>query len=337
MTCALLSLALGVDAAPVGLLESGYVSPIMGDAPIPLTGRETILRGKNTLLMHATEGEPLAVIIRNVGVGSYGDVVGYALSGPDESALAQGDVARGKEAEVRVAAPSAGIHRLVIDTRNNACTVSSAVKYTCAEASQGAPLSLIYYARRLYFFVPPNARHFTVHVSGSGPAEHVAASVLDPDGEEVARESTVGKPDAKCDIRVDVAEGQDGKAWSVALSKTPEFIMEDCSVSLSGDVAPFVAAHPARLALPLISLFARRVEDETQVGVRLNAGAATLANMKAHLRVSEVGGSEPLYELLRHRLVADVAQRFRRPPAGRLVAADQRVEQCGHGGVADLG
>ena len=296
MTCAALSLALFADAAPSILLEGGYVSPVAGDVRVPLEGRETILRGKNTLLMYSVGGEPLVATLRNVGVGSYRDIVTYTLSGPGGEALAEGELARGGETEVRVDRPSAGIHRLEIDTRNNSCTVSSAVKYTCAQASQGAPLSLVYYTRRLYFFVPPDARHFTVHVSGSGPAEHVVATVLGPGDEQVARETTIGKPESTCSIGVDVAEGQDGRAWSVVLSKTPEFIIEDCGISLSGDVVPFVADHPARLAVPLISLFARRAENETQVGVRLNAGAAALAGMKARLQVSEVGNPEPLYE-----------------------------------------
>ena len=304
IACTVLTLVLAAQPPVRGVMKGGYIAPVPGTAFLPLKGRETRFRGKHTLLLYVAENEPLFAQIQNVGVGHYDAVVRYTLLSPDDRTLARGDIPRDGNAAVRVDEPAAGIYRLVLDTAHNACTVRSSVRHTCVEASPTAPLSVVYYARRLHFFVPMHAKRFVVHVAGSGSAEHAVADVFSPDGTCAATDTTVGKDGAKCDVSVDVPKGQDGRAWSLGLRKAEGFVFEDCKVSLSGDVAPFVADHPARLALPLASVFAREVRGQIEVGVRAYVGQDSRPGMRLNLRVTQDGGPAPIHDRLYDPLVA---------------------------------
>ena len=304
IACAALALVCAAQEPAVHVMEGGYVAPVSGKLALPLDGKETRLRGKHTVLLYVSDRESLNAQIANVGVGRYEDSLTYELRGPGDKILREGAIARGKQAQVSVAEPTSGIYRLVLNTGRNACTLRSSVRHTCVEASTTAPLAIVYYARRLHFFVPMHAKLFTAHVAGSGRAEHVVADVFAPDGKLLASDTTVGKPGTRCDISVSVPQGQDGRAWSIGLRKAEGHVFEDCRVSLSGDVAPFVADHPARLVMPLVSLFAREVNGQTEVGVRVYVGRDASLGMKLHLRVTQQGSPKPVYDKVHDPLSA---------------------------------
>ena len=278
------------------IVAGGYVAPVPGQPQTPLPGKPTQLRGRHALWLLGQEHQPAQFDIKCVGVGRYQNALDYRLVTAAGKVLAEGSLPRGESTHLDLGPAAAGVCRLELDSGQNACSVRTNVRSVCVEVSKASPINVIYQVRRLFFFVPVGARRFTVHAKGGGRAEAAIVDVFDPRGRRVAGDTTVGKAGYTCAIPVDVPDGLAGQPWSVVLSKAPNVLFEDCRVWLSGDVAPFVANHPARLLVPIASLFAREAGKETEVGLHLNMGAEALEGLRVHLRISEVGATSPLHD-----------------------------------------
>ena len=289
-------LALSLHAAPSQHLGDGYVAPVAGQVQLPLDGQPTQWRGRSEHFLRVLPGEDLRGTIQCVRVGNYVDRADYEVLDSGGKLVASGFVEVGQKAELHVRDPGPNTYQLVVDAHLNSATVETQVKYLFLEAARAKPLQIIYRARPLYFFVPSHAKQFTVHAAGQGKGECVAVDVVGPNGAALAHGSTVGTPRNRCAIAVEVPQELAGRAWQIVLRKAEGFLFEDCRLSISGDAPAFVADHPARLVMPLVSPQVSQSDGKVSAGISVNVEKSALAGLKLRVRVVECGNPTPVYE-----------------------------------------
>ena len=162
--------------------------------------------------------------------------------------LAKGDIEPGKTANVEVSVPWSGIYNLVLSTVGNAGQVTLHNDHAVV---LGREVALISESGRLWFYVPPKTKTFTVTLTSPAPGETVKLTVFDPSGRETAAGHTGDTP--KVDLKIEVPPGQEGKPWSVAPSRAPKGVLEDYTIALSDNLPPYWAQAPDRLLVPALS------------------------------------------------------------------------------------
>ncbi len=204
------------------------------------------LRGNFGMIasLGANEKFRATITIRKVGKANV-EVARWNLYSATRQMLANGTVEPGKTANIEVAVPSGGICNLVLSTVRNAGQVTL---HNDHAVILGRELALLSESGRLWFYVPPKTKAFTVTLTSPGPGETAKLTLFDPSGNEVAAGCTGEKQ--KVDFRIQVPAGQDGKAWSVAPARAPKGVLEDYSISLSDNLPPYWSQASDRLLVP---------------------------------------------------------------------------------------
>jgi hypothetical protein len=153
--------------------------------------------------------------------------------------------------------------------------------------------------------------------------------VFRPDGAIAATDDTVDKPGFRCVLPIRVKPGEAAAIWSVSLTQVGTFLLEDMQFSLEGDVLPFVADDPARLAIPILWLEKATDDGKTSVAVRCEAPAGLLGKATLHLRVNRVGEKKPVLDRI-YRTPENDDMRVVFPAAGFVhFRLDARLEDAG--------
>ncbi len=206
-----------------------------------ISATPTRFRGKNRLCIHLEAGRTLRVQLANVKVTTYKDSVQYTLRDPDLTAIASGLVPFEKSAEINVRGQTTGTYYLDLDAKAGSCAVGIANMPWAVQASAEQPLSLIYHAEPMYFYVPPKAREFALRVRPGGPTELVSVRVALPDGREIVRRDNL---ETAAEIPVRTPEAHGGGVWMLKVDP-----MEDAAIQLSGDVCPYLSDHPSAVLI----------------------------------------------------------------------------------------
>ncbi len=212
----------------------------------PAFASQVKLRGRHALWLWAQRpGERITLRLKCVRVGRYTSPL-EAVFTVDDKPAAKASAEPGQTAELSFTAPKAGLLRVEATAGSNCFVVASGPRHLGLEASVGRPLHMLG-AGELYFFVPPAAQRFSVVARGQGRSETAKITVVSPTGAEVASAEALGGSTARAEI---VAPQPSGRVWKLVVSKASEGTLEDVTLYLSGDVAPFVALTPASALVP---------------------------------------------------------------------------------------
>jgi hypothetical protein len=314
-------------AQPVIL--AGYTCPAAGAFTQVPEGKETRLRGAQTLQLGVLPGETLSFTVFCHRVGRYESPAKWRLLDAAGEALRTGEVPRGKNEEVTVADAKPGVYTLAVDAKLNAYSVRTPLRHLTMTAGGSSALRIIYQVPKLYFWVPTGAKQVRVAVKGQGNAEQAAYTVRQAGGTVLA-EGTSLKDNGETAIPVSAANR--GQIWSLEVGKLGDYTFEDVSITLDGDLPPVVAEDPARLLVPLLSAFAQPDGDNARFGLRLNAPPDLLVGKRLHYTVQEIGAAKPVEDKMIQDLTSGVFTTVLPGPgfvharmSGELLTADGTV------------
>ncbi len=214
-----------------------------------LKRRPTRLRGWGCYYVKAKKGQSINLRMRGEQLGDYQDVPVYKLVGPDEKELRSGELPLHKVTSTSVEAQKSGTYTLFIYSRSNAFSTAIGAPHQVIASREypagTGPVHICGFARRLYFYVPSETERFAIHLrSPHGPAERIAAKVLDPEGETVAQKETT-----EASLSIAVPEKHRGKPWSIVFERPEKGVFEDAFVRLEG-VPPLFSESPRALLIP---------------------------------------------------------------------------------------
>lgn len=209
-----------------------------GDASTPVVKLPRIRRNGRAMV-YLRKGERAELKIRNVRVTTYTSQTMYRVLDPDWREVAKGAIKVDESREVTIAAERTGTHFLTLTPNAGSCTVETAHRFLVLEASEKQPLNVIFQNPVLYFYVPAQAKSFTLFVNCGGETEPATVTLEDPNGGIVVQEQGAL---LKRSFRMAPSEATWGKVWKLTVEPR-----EDVSFHLTGDVVPFVSDHPARL------------------------------------------------------------------------------------------
>lgn len=218
----------------------------LAESVAPASITPVSLRGNFGMIasLGAKEKFRATVTIRKVGKTNI-EPARWNLYSAKKQTLSKGDIEPGKTANIEVTVPSGNIYNLVLSTVRNAGQVAL---HNDHAVILGRELALIGESGRLWFYVPPKTKTFTVTLASPAPGETAKLVVFDPSGREAASGHTGDAP--KVDLKIEVSPGQDGKAWSVTPLRAPRGALEDYTISLSDNLPPYWSQAPDRLLMP---------------------------------------------------------------------------------------
>jgi len=213
-------------------------------APLP-EGAHFSLRGGYTVAAVLQAGESFRAHIETRHVGANRAPIAWVLVGLDDEVLARGEIPVDDAADIEVPVARAGTYPLVVQTNNNNARVTPLNEH----ASLITPsVGFIYATSPVYFWVPAGIERFTLSFHAMWPGEQVRVRVLDPDGAEVAVEET--QRQGEMELPIEVAPGQDGRAWSLAMEGVEDVAFEDYRIRLDPALPASWALTPDRLVVP---------------------------------------------------------------------------------------
>ncbi len=202
------------------------------------------IRGGQSFVALLQEGEHFRARIAASRVGSNPAAVGWHLIAPDDELLAGGSLQVGESADIDVAAQQAGVYLLMVQTSRNRAKVSLLSDHA---ALVGARIDMLAATSPMFFYVPEGAESFAFILSSSVP-ENARATILGPDGTEMASAET--GDEREITMQVDVPAGQAGQAWQVVISRASTGYFEDYSVTLGESLPPYWSLAADRLVVP---------------------------------------------------------------------------------------
>ena len=252
--------------------------------------KSTYLRGRHRLHLYAENaGQKIGVTITSRQIGRYTDqVTATAANAGSAEPLALGP---GETGTLSFAAATRGQHEVEINTRRNAACVLPLSGPLCVAASPTQRLHCISSVHRVYFFVPPEARHFDVWTRGSGKEENVRLHVYGPDMQKKAECTVVGgnKGRAAVDVPAELA----GRVWFFTADKPPQLpgTFEDAEFWLSPDVAQVAALARTSIMVPFCQGLVQRPRVRSPGGdtieLALAAPAPAAATFEAQVRSAD--------------------------------------------------
>ncbi len=210
----------------------------------------TRLRGSGAYYIRGRSGHRIRLFMHGHQLGDYEDIPGYLLYAPGGEMIKQGKIPLGKRVTAAFTPEEDGLYQLITYSRQNCASVrpdaSHWVMVPAGFPESPTSLSICQFAPRLYFYVREGTATFTVEArSPRSNAERAAVQVLDPMGRTVAD----GESKRTVRLPISVAEGQDGKVWSLAIEEPRKGILEDVDLRLEG-VPPLLAESPDALLVP---------------------------------------------------------------------------------------
>lgn len=211
------------------------------DRPFQPATKPSRIRREGRAMIYLKEGEKARVTVNNLRVTTYVATMAYRVLDPDLKELTKGTIQVDGQREVTFTAGKSGVHFIEMHPGNGSCTITTPQRPFALEASKAQPLILFNHNPPLYFFVPADARRFTLVVVSGGETETAVVKVVDSTGKEVVSENGawLGRR-----FEIDVPAATRGKVWQVVVAPR-----EDVSFHLEGDVMPYVTDDPARLLI----------------------------------------------------------------------------------------
>lgn len=217
----------------------------------PFTGRDfgmpsVYLRGAGQYAVWSGAGETVKLALTFRQVGRYaGTSLPVTVLSPSGAKIAAAQIPFGGEGEVSFKAPEAGLYRVSVDAGQNKSAVTHS-DHPLLLPADGAPISFIGPAGRLYFYVPAGTTEFALRAHGQGTAEGVHGTLLDPGGKVVEDLDNITRLHQ---FLVTLPEPSKGEIWSILLAAPTGMVCEDNSLSILG-IPPLVAGRPEALLVP---------------------------------------------------------------------------------------
>lgn len=200
------------------------------------------LRGENLLVLACRQGQPAELVLRNVPVSHYKDLLAWEVRDAAHQVIASGIAPHNQAAKVHFEPPAAGLYWLGASSGLCAWIVQSANVPVALYAAE--PLHLIGWTGSLYFHVPEGTGGFSVAVEGSG-AETVKATLVDPAGDRVAGDETAPeRPLAVLGVPADRAAAG---CWQLVLSRAGKGILEDYTIRLDAKLPGVLSFTPEQV------------------------------------------------------------------------------------------
>ena len=98
----------------------------------------------------------------------------------------------------------------------------------------------------LYFYVPRDSRKFSLTLNSSAPGETAAATLFDPENNEVARFETVSSP--VDDKTIDCSKRKSG-LWKISVGKASKGILDDVWLSTGDGLSGFFSPNPKNILI----------------------------------------------------------------------------------------
>ena len=196
------------------------------------------LRRDNMLVIAARAGQKVEVVLQNVPIAKYVSLLAWDLR-DSKNKLASGTIPHGDKGKVEFTAGNDGVYLLGVSA--GTCAYSVVSSNVSLGLFAGEKLSMIYGAKRLFFYVPEGIEQFELVAMGSG-AETVRINVYDQEGQLSASAQTSARQSS---IRLKVPVKRNaGKTWSLELTRADEGVLEDCSIILDKKLAPVLSLLP---------------------------------------------------------------------------------------------
>lgn len=201
------------------------------------------LRGDNLIVLSVAAGRPLDVLLRDVPVGRYEDLLHWELRDASMKALLSGTIPHGESGSVTFTPETNGLLFLVLSSGSCAYSIVKTNVPVGLYAAEG--LSLIGGVERLYFCVPDGTDAFSITIKGQG-AETARLNLYDPAGSQVATAQTSRKQqNAKATVTLDKESG-DG-IYALEITRADEGVLEDCTVALDPVLPPTLSLIPEQV------------------------------------------------------------------------------------------
>jgi hypothetical protein len=238
-----------------GLLPGAFFKPDKVKSP-DIETSQVNLRFGNKFLLYVPEAGKISVTMSRQDSEQSG-TAGFSVLSPAGLKQGDADVGMGKSGTLTFTAEKAGPYTVLVDAARLDFTLDAEGAKILLPASEDQPFHG--YARNtsLFFYVPPGARKFEMLLRGQGYfGETAKASVLGPDGVEVAVLNATGKIDEKV---IPVPDGADGSVWAVMITKGDAGVLGDFEMILSGDVGAYVVERPEDLFCPVLKVASSRL------------------------------------------------------------------------------
>lgn len=200
------------------------------------------LRRDNLLVLACKKGRPVRLTLKNIPVSKYQSPLIWEARDRQLTPIASGQIPYKTTGEVSFTPKRKGVHLLAGTSGSCAWAVLKA--NVPVGLYVGERLRTIGGAERLYFQVPKSVGSFTITLQGSGP-ETVRGGVFDAQGRQVTSgQTSPTAAQAKLEVRT---QGHAPGAWSLALTRADEGVLEDQSVRLRDNLAPVLALVPEQV------------------------------------------------------------------------------------------
>lgn len=196
-------------------------------------------RGDNLVVLAATAGKPVEILLQDVPVGKYDAPLLWDLRDSTMTSVASGTIPHAQSGSVKFTPSMEGLHFLALSSGSCAYTIVKSNIPVALYAAEG--LSVIQEAKRLYFQAPPGKDAFTLSIKGQG-AETVRLNVFDPAGQQIATGQTT-KQKQREEITVSPGNGA-GKTFSLELTRADEGVLEDSTITLNRNLPPTLSLVP---------------------------------------------------------------------------------------------
>ena len=204
------------------------------------------LRHVNYIAIRASRGVDLQFQARCLAQGShYQDWLTCRLVDPDGFVMASTTVPPGKTGTLAAKVRWEGACAIEARSGWNLAQLCFAKETRYAYRSGlSAPLQTVRAWGPLYFHVPAGTKYFNIFLHASVTREGLHCTIKGPQGSVVREED--GDFDARTKVQILVPKGQDGKAWSIAISRPRQrgLGLDDVAVELGRHLPPFLAPKP---------------------------------------------------------------------------------------------
>jgi len=212
------------------------------------------LRGDNLIVVSATGGKPVEILLQDMPVGKYADVLLWEVRDAALDPVASGIIPHAQNGSVQFTPDKDGLYLLGLSAGSCAYSVTKSNVPLGLHTANG--LSVIQGAKRFYFHVPAGTGEFTLSIQGQG-AETARLNVFDSSGQQIATGQTTKEHQT---TQVTVKSGNvAGTTCSIEITRADEGVLEDSTLTLDTKLPAVVSLVPAEVfGIPAVEGTAQR-------------------------------------------------------------------------------